>query len=88
MTNELDLKAKKQMEQIGTRIAALRNVKRISQEMLAERAGISTVELSMIESPNVYNVFSMEVFYNICTALEISPSALLSCEIIIAEEDN
>lgn len=85
MSNELDLRARRELEQIGTRIAALRGVKRMSQETLAERAGISTVELSLIESPGVYNVFSIEVFYNICSALEISPSALLSGEILLGE---
>ena len=86
MRNELDLKARQQMEQIGKRIAALRSVKRISQEELAESAGISTVELSLIESPSTYNVFSMEVFYNICTALEIAPALLISGDIIIEGE--
>ncbi|MBE6533175.1 MAG: helix-turn-helix transcriptional regulator [Ruminococcaceae bacterium] len=86
MISELDLRAREQMEQIGRRISALRGIKRISQEVLAERAKISSVELSLIESPAVYNVFSMEVFYNICTALEISPSALISGEIVVDGE--
>lgn len=85
MSNELDLRARAQIEQIGTRIATLRGIKRMSQETLAERAGISTVELSLIESPGVYNIFSIEVFYNICSALEISPSALLASEIVFGE---
>lgn len=66
------------MLQIGVKVATLRNIKRLSQEALAEKAGISSVELSLIESAGVHNVFSMEVFYNICRALEIEPAELLT----------
>lgn len=77
MSNQFDERAKRQSLQVGITIAALRNLRRISQETLAEKAGISTVELSLIESAGVHKVFSMEVFYNISRALDVEPAVLL-----------
>ena len=47
-------------------------------EALAEAAGISAVEVSLIESADIHKTFSMEVFYNISRALDVDPTVLLS----------
>ena len=64
--------------QLGIAIAALRKMRGLSQEQLAERANISRSHLSAIEAPGIVRAFSLDVFYNIADALEISPGELLN----------
>lgn len=64
--------------QLGITIAALRKIRGMSQEQLAEKANISRSHLSSIEAPNVAYPFSLEVLYNIADALEVQPEDLLS----------
>ena len=78
MSKEIEAVARQQLQQVGVNIAVLRNIRRMSQEALAERAGISAVELSLIESAGTYKAFSIEVFYNISKALGVEPDMLLS----------
>ncbi len=63
--------------QLGIAIAMLRKLKGMSQEELAEEAGISRSLLSSIEAPGVAKVFSLEVFFCLADALEIEPSELI-----------
>lgn len=67
--------------QLGIAIAALRKVRGLSQEQLAEKANISRSHLSAIEAPGIVRAFSMDIFYNIADALEISPSDLLNASL-------
>ena len=64
--------------QLGIAIAALRKMRVLSQEQLAEKANISRSHLSAIEAPGIVRAFSMDVFYNIADALDISPSDLIN----------
>ena len=64
--------------QLGIAISTLRRLRGMSQEQLAEKAEISRSHLSAIEAPGMVRAFSMEVFFNIAAALDISPSELLS----------
>ena len=64
--------------QLGIAIAALRKMRGLSQEQLAEKANISRSHLSAIEAPGIVCAFSMDVFYNIADALDISPSDLIN----------
>ena len=64
--------------QLGISIAALRKVCGLSQEMLAEKAGMSRSHLSAIEAPNIIRPFSLEVLFNIARALEVEPGDLLN----------
>ena len=57
--------------QLGIAIAALRKMRGMSQDQLAEKANISRSHLSAIEAPNMVRAFSMEAFYNIADALEV-----------------
>ena len=61
---------------IGKRIQLSRQNKGITQEKLAERAGISVVYLSKIENGRVYP--TLETLSNLCTELDTELSAILS----------
>ena len=60
---------------IGQRIRRIRKAKGISQEMLAEKVGISTTHMSHIETANTK--LSLPVFISIVETLEISMESLL-----------
>ena len=60
---------------IGQRIRRIRKAKGISQEILAEKAGISTTHMSHIETANTK--LSLPVFVAIAEALEVSTETLL-----------
>ena len=77
MSKQSDFKNRDRFIQLGIVIAALRKVRGLSQEQLAEKAGISRSFLSAIEAPGMVRPFSLEVLYNIADALEIEPSDLL-----------
>ena len=77
MSKQSDFKNRDRFIQLGIVIAALRKVRGLSQEQLAEKAGISRSFLSSIEAPGMVRPFSLEVLYNIADALEIEPSDLL-----------
>ena len=63
--------------QLGIAIAALRRLRGMSQEALAEKAGISRSLLSAIEAPGLAKAFSLEVFFDIADALGIAPADLI-----------
>lgn len=63
--------------QLGIAIAMLRKLRGMSQEVLADKAGISRSLLSSIEAPSLAKVFSLEVFFNLADALEIDPVELM-----------
>ena len=77
MSKQSDFKNRDRFIQLGIVIAALRKVRGLSQEQLADKAGISRSFLSSIEAPGMVRPFSLEVLYNIADALEIEPSDLL-----------
>lgn len=60
---------------LGRRVAILRKQLGLTQEKLAEKAGISNNYLSNIE--NCYSIPSLETFMNICLALKTTPDNLL-----------
>ena len=61
---------------IGKRIQTRRQEQNITQEKLAEKAGLSVVYLSKIENGRVYP--TLETLSNICTELDTELSAILS----------
>ena len=77
--------------QLGVAISALRKLKGLSQEKLAEKAGISRSLVSAIEAPGIVNSFSLEVFFDIADALEIDPADLINASVfpdqIISKRD-
>ena len=63
--------------QIGITIATLRRMSGMSQEVLADKAGISRSQLSAIEAPGLAHNFTLEVLLNISKALEVDPAELI-----------
>lgn len=85
MGKEVDYKNRDRFIQLGITISALRRIRGLSQEKLAERANISRSLLSNIEAPNMAYGFSLDVFYNISDALDIAPEDLIKAAIFSDE---
>ncbi|HMM07418.1 MAG TPA: helix-turn-helix transcriptional regulator [Clostridiales bacterium] len=61
---------------LGLNIAYYRKWGGMTQEQLAEKAGISRSYLGEIEAPNMITTLSLEVLFNIANVLEIPVSRL------------
>ena len=70
------------MLELGLVIGTMRRSQGMSQEQLAERAGISRSFRSIIEAPNMVTSFSVEVLFNIADALNIRPGDLLNTNLL------
>lgn len=81
MGKDVSFKNRDRFIQLGIVIATLRKVRGLSQEALADKAGISRSSLSVIEAPNAAHNFSMEMFFDIADALEIAPVDLLNASL-------
>ena len=81
MSKEVEFKNRDRFIQLGIAISALRKMRGMSQEKLAEKAFVSRSHISAIEAPNIVRPFSLEVFFNIADALEISPSDLIEASV-------
>lgn len=68
--------------QLGIAIAAIRKIRGLSQEKLAEKAGISRGYLSIIEAPGMAQDFTMETFFNIADALDVDPAELIRASMV------
>ena len=82
MSKELQFQNRDSFIELGLTISALRKMRGMSQEELAERAKISRSHLSSIEAPNIIRPFSVEVLYNIADALEVRAGDLLNSSIL------
>ena len=54
----------------------------MSQEQLAEKAGISRSLLSCIEAPGIAHSFSLDVFFSLADALDVDPAALIDASVL------
>ena len=81
MSKEVSFKNRDRFIQIGIAIAMIRKIRGMSQEKLAEKAGISRSLLSSIEAPGIASGFSLEVFFNIADALDVSPEDLINASV-------
>ena len=88
MGKEVDYKNRDRFIQLGIAISTLRRIRGLSQEKLAEKAGISRSLLSNIEAPNVAYGFSLNVLYNIADALGVSPEKLIVAAVLPDEMIN
>ena len=77
MSKQIDFKNRDRFIQLGIAIAALRKMRGMSQEQLAEKSNVSRSHISAIEAPNLVRPFSLDVFFNIADALEIEPADLI-----------
>ena len=66
------------INQLGITIASIRKMRDMTQEQLAENAGIRRTFLSSIEAPGTSRSFSLEVLYAISDALDVKPGDLLN----------
>ena len=83
MSKELSFKNRDRFIELGIYIVTLRKLRGMSQEDLAEKAGISRSHLSSIEAPNLVYPFSLEVLFDIADALEIEPGDLLNMRLTV-----
>lgn len=81
MSKEVAFKNRDRFIQLGVAIAALRKIRGLSQEKLAEKAGISRSLVSAIEAPGIANGFSLEVFFDIADALDVDPADLINASV-------
>ena len=63
--------------EIGLNVAYFRKLRNLTQEELAEKAGISRSYLSAIEAPNIVKTFSLELLFDLADALNIEPCKLI-----------
>lgn len=63
--------------EVGLNIAFYRKRVGMTQDNLAEKAGLSRSHLSAIEAPNIIRPFSMEALFNTARALNVEPYKLL-----------
>lgn len=81
MSKEVSFKNRDRFIQLGVAISALRKLRGMSQEQLAEKAGISRSLVSSIEAPGLAKGFSLEVFFDIADALSIDPADLINASV-------
>ena len=74
MSKEVSFKNRDRFIQLG-------KMRGLSQEKLAERAGISRSLLSSIEAPGVAKAFSLEIFYDIADALDVDRADLITASV-------
>lgn len=61
---------------LGLRISFYRKKAGLTQEDLAEKIGVSTSYIGMIEAPNISKSASLKTIYAIATALNVPPVKL------------
>ena len=62
---------------LGYAISYYRKRKGFTQEQLSDMVGISRQHMGAIEAPNMVRALSLDLVFNIATALEIEPYILL-----------
>lgn len=82
MSKTVSFKNNDRFIQIGIAIVTLRKLRGMSQEKLAEKAGISRSLLSVIEVPGTAHNFTLDVFFDIADALEVDPADLIGASMI------
>ena len=82
MSKDVSFKNHDRFIQLGIAIATLRKMKGLSQEDFAEKAGISRSLLSAIEAPGIAKGFSLEVFFDIASALDVDPADLINASVL------
>lgn len=80
---ERTLKNRDTLINLGIYISVLRKMQGLSQEALAEKAGVSRSLLSAIEAPGIVKAFSLNVLLKLADALGMPPGDLLN----ISEKD-
>lgn len=74
--NSLSIDEQQFLKNIGFKIQFMRKKRDLTQEQLAERAGLATATIGHIESTHVYGL-SLIALHRIANALGVEPKALL-----------
>lgn len=81
VSKDISFKNRDRLIQLGIAIGTLRKMRGMSQEKLAEVSGVSRSLISVIEAPNVAKSFSLDIFFSLCDALEVTPEDLISASV-------
>ncbi|WP_050697126.1 helix-turn-helix domain-containing protein [Anaeromassilibacillus senegalensis] len=74
---KIDFENKDKYIAIGLNIAYYRKREGLTQDQLAEKAGISRSYLGEIEAPNMVTTFTLEILFKIANSLNIPVHKLL-----------
>lgn len=80
MKNDNITKYRDEFIAIGIKIGYWRRMRGMTQEQLAEKAGISIGFLSQLEAPGMAVGISLATLFSIAEALSITPSKLLEID--------
>ncbi len=83
---QVEFQNRDRLIELGLTISALRKLRGMSQETLAQKAHMSRSHLSAIEAPNIVRPFSVEILFNIADALGVRAGDLLNNSVIPKEE--
>ena len=78
MSKEVDFKNRDRFIQLGIAIAALRKMRGMSQEKLAEKIDKTTNFIGAAEAPNVNRTVSLDTLFDIAKALDVPPYKFFS----------
>ena len=83
---QVEFQNRDRLIELGLTISALRKLRGMSHETLAQKAHMSRSHLSAIEAPNIVRPFSVEILFNIADALGVRAGDLLNNSVIPKEE--
>lgn len=66
--------------QIGLKIAYYRKLRGLTQEMLAEQAGLTPAFVGHLEAPNIPKALSLDALFDIAAVLDVPPHKFLIFE--------
>ena len=65
MSGNIEFKNRDRLIQLGIAISTLRKMRSLSQEKLAEKAGVSRSLISSIEAPGIAKSFSIDILFSL-----------------------
>jgi len=81
MNKDVNFNNRDRLIQLGIAISTLRKMRGLSQEKLAEKAGISRSLVSSIEAPGIAKSFSIDVLFCISDALDVDAADLINASV-------
>ena len=81
MSKNVDFNNRDRLIQHGIAISTLRKTRGLSQEKLAEKAGVSHSLISSIEAPGMAKSFSVDILFSISDALDVDAADLINASV-------
>ena len=81
MSKNVDFNNRDRLIQLGIAISTLRKTRGLSQEKLAEKAGVSRSLISSIEAPGMAKSFSVDVLFSISDALDVDAADIINASV-------